>query len=506
MKRKWARVLVFLLLGHIYLYLQEVEKNIIEKYCDVLYPVRYQYKHEFFPGMVREGKKYAIGLALKENLIVISYAYFEQISANLAVVGGIIQPQAQERRRNIPEVVYVIVDEKNEHKAKLIGENKDLKIVYYQLVDETKKLKFLNLEKGEDIRLSIGDSVLICDRLLLLKEYNFPYKVKKRSIEMVLEKPYLEYLIEESVPQMGLRGFNPLALVFNTKGRLIGIISLSQNVVKEGSEERVPDDHEEIERRTLKMNLLMIKPLSFLDDVYSKIPVVIKTGWIGFFKEGLEFITNEEAEEFLKIKKEQKGLRIASLPEDGPAYKSGLREGDIILNIGDIDCIIKEIKDLEQIMDKLAKLEVGKEIKVKFLRKEEKGDYTQKEVTVTIEEKPPSFEEVEEYEDKKLGIKVKELTVDYKYKNKLPLGQKGLVVTFVKPQGPASVAGIIASDILLSLTPQGDKEYEVNTISELKNVSEICSKSQSKEVIAKILSSKETKLLTLRNINWDSDK
>ncbi len=481
-------MLIYYLVFPFILYTQDIEKGIIDKYANVFYPVKFVEQEAPLDmvrgrgtpfGMVREQRettKYALGLAVKENLVIVSSVYFSP-------------------SRKKPVFVYILADEKTEYKAKFAGENTQTKIVYYQIVDETKKLKFLEVEKFKETKLDMGDSVYILDRFIPLEKLNFPTRIKSRKIEMIFDKPYQEYVIEVIRYALGFIDIQPLALVFNSKGDFFGIISFTEN-----------SPQEEATRDTILSNFLVIKPVGFLQKITTQVPSLHKEGWIGFFTNSLEFITKEEAEEFLKLKEGQKGLRISSLYEETPVYKGGLKNGDIILKIGDIDCVIKEASDLQEIFKKIAELEIGKEVKIKYLRKSEKGEYNENEVSIIPIEKPLSFEDAEEYEEKKIGIRVKELTVDYKYRKKLLPNQEGLVVTFVKGGEPAAGAGVISDHILISLNLPGEKEYKLNTIADLKNVINVFSESKPQEIIAKILDIKEIKLITLRNIKWDNIK
>lgn len=481
---KGSKITVIVAMGFIlttFLLGQEIEKKISEKYADFLYPVKYQRRvvPQMFPGGGQEVTRYALGIAIREDIILISSDYF-------------VNEFSQIEKQNF---VYIIIDEKTEIKAKFIGEDKETKLCYFKVTEEDKKLKFIDVGKIKEATLLFGENVLILDRFLIVPEFNFPVQVKSKKIEAIVNKPTVEYLIEGIA---GLFRIQPLALVFNSKGELAGIISLSQNRKKDETSQQNPPQP----WLPMATDLLVIKPIGFLQKAVSQIPKEIKKGWLGFFGDSLEFITKEEAEEFLKLKSEQKGLRVTSVMEETPVFKSGLKAGDIILKIGDVDCVVKEAREIPTLIEKISNsLEVGKTIKIKYLRKNEQGIYMENETEVKIEEKPIEFEDTEEYEEDKLGIRVKELTIDYKYRNKISSGVKGLVITFVKGGGPAAIAGIIGGDILLSLSIE-NKEKEVLTIAELKKLIAELSQSKPKEISAKILVGKETKIVTLRNINW----
>ncbi len=59
----------------------------------------------------------------------------------------------------------------------------------------------------------------------------------------------------------------------------------------------------------------------------------------------------------------ESGVLITELLREGPAYESGLRSGDVIVEVED-----QQVKQLRDILILLAKLEVGSVIRIKFIR------------------------------------------------------------------------------------------------------------------------------------------
>ncbi|MBI5183499.1 MAG: Do family serine endopeptidase [Nitrospinae bacterium] len=98
-------------------------------------------------------------------------------------------------------------------------------------------------------------------------------------------------------------------------------------------------------------------------------------GWLGVV---IQPVTQEIAEHF-KLKGIQ-GALIAEATERGPAYKGGLRQGDIILEYND-----KEIKDPNQLRNLVAGTPVGKKVKILVFR-----FGSNEEFEVGIEEEPIS--------------------------------------------------------------------------------------------------------------------
>jgi len=64
-----------------------------------------------------------------------------------------------------------------------------------------------------------------------------------------------------------------------------------------------------------------------------------------------------------------KGVRIDAVLDDRPAMKSGIKDGDIILKVGDL-----EIKDIYDYMKSLGMYKKGDKTKVHILRKDQELD------------------------------------------------------------------------------------------------------------------------------------
>jgi S1-C subfamily serine protease len=495
--KRWVGIYILLSLV---IFVQEVERKIIQDYSKVIYPIRYEEsgggnllvgrgQAEFFGGGAR-AQRFAISLAIKENIVIVS----------LAVFGGRQLTPSTTPTTQIPQFIYVLSDNKTEYRAKLIGEETQLGVVYYKLEKQDVKLSFLQLPQNTKNKLQIGEKVFFLDKYVVFKELNFPIKVKSYNIEMVLNNTYEEYLgFDGRAYAFGGSPVNPLALVFDEKAQLVGIYSLTQNFISQSLPTQPSDQQRQ---NQLLANFMVIKPIAVLKEILNQIPVEVKKGWIGFFDNSLEFITSEEAEEFLKLSASQKGLRVVSVFEGTPVFEAGLKAQDIILKIEEIDCVVKDRFAIAQIYKQISELPIGKKIKLKILRKADSGNYEEKELLVDVIEKPTFFTEAEEYEEEKLGLRVKELTIDYKYNKKIKWNQKGLVITYVFSGSPATLAGIVSGDILLSITLSGGSEKEINSLEEIKNVIEDLKKNKPQEIILKVLSGQEVKTVTLRNISW----
>ena len=154
-----------------------------------------------------------------------------------------------------------------------------------------------------------------------------------------------------------------------------------------------------------------------------------KRGWLGV---RIQDVTKEIAE--VEKLDEPRGALVASVAENSPSEKAGVKAGDIILEFNGEK--IKEMKELPIIV---ARTEVGKKVTVKIWRNKKE---ISKIITLGRLETSEDFKVTEKDEPKKdieinnLKITVRELSnEDIKSRN-LPNQTKGLVITKIQNDSP----------------------------------------------------------------------
>ena len=154
-----------------------------------------------------------------------------------------------------------------------------------------------------------------------------------------------------------------------------------------------------------------------------------KRGWLGV---RIQDVTKEIAE--VEKLDEPRGALVASVAENSPSEKAGVKAGDIILEFNGEK--IKEMKELPIIV---ARTEVGKKVIVKIWRNKKE---ISKIITLGRLETSEDFKVAEKDEPKKdieinnLKITVRELSnEDIKSRN-LPNQTKGLVITKIQNDSP----------------------------------------------------------------------
>jgi serine protease Do len=166
-----------------------------------------------------------------------------------------------------------------------------------------------------------------------------------------------------------------------------------------------------------------------------------KRGWLGV---RIQDVTKEIAE-VEKLDK-ARGALVASVAENSPSEKAGVKAGDIILEFDG-----EQIQQMKELPIIVARTEVGKKVKVKIWR-----DKKEIEKTITLgrletsedfkvaDQKQPS----KETEIKELKISVKKLSKEDIQSRNLPNQTTGLIITKIENDSPLANSIEVNSIIL----------------------------------------------------------
>ena len=299
------------------------------------------------------------------------------------------------------EDIMVTVNGEKEYEAKIIGADplSDLAVLEIQSKD-----KFVPVKFGDSDKARIGDWVIAIGN-----PYGFGGTVtagiisaRNRSIGL---SRYEDYIQTDASINQGNSG-GPL---FDMNGDVIGINTA-------------------ILGQSGSIGIGFSIPSNSAKKVINQLIEFgeTKRGWLGV---RIQNVTKEIAD-VEKLDK-PRGALVASVAENSPSDKAGIKAGDIILEFNGI--LIKEMKELPKIV---AQTEVGKTVEVKIWRNE-------KELTKKIklgrletsedfkaekkEEADPNISEI-----KTLKISVRVLSAKDVKIRKLPEGTSGLVITNIQ--------------------------------------------------------------------------
>ena len=299
------------------------------------------------------------------------------------------------------EDIMVTVNGEKEYEAKIIGADplSDLAVLEIQSKD-----KFVPVKFGDSDKARIGDWVLAIGN-----PYGFGGTVtagiisaRNRSIGL---SRYEDYIQTDASINQGNSG-GPL---FDMNGDVIGINTA-------------------ILGQSGSIGIGFSIPSNSAKKVINQLIEFgeTKRGWLGV---RIQNVTKEIAD-VEKLDK-PRGALVASVAENSPSDKAGIKAGDIILEFNGI--LIKEMKELPRIV---AQTEVGKTVEVKIWRNEKeltkkiklgRLETSEDFKTEKKEEADPNISEI-----KTLKISVRVLSAKDVKIRKLPGGTSGLVITNIQ--------------------------------------------------------------------------
>ncbi len=182
----------------------------------------------------------------------------------------------------------------------------------------------------------------------------------------------------------------------------------------------------------------------------------VTRGWLGV---AIQNMDASLAEQFGVAVTE--GILISDIQDDSPAKEAGFERGDILIEFDN-----KPMGDVNQLRNVVAQTEVGKEVKIKVLRKSNETV-----LTVKIGEQPSDlFASSKSSIGRDLGMSVQNLTEElaksFGFEN-----ENGVVVSAVEPGSPAAQADVKEGDLIKEVNRE-----KINNIKEfreaLKNTEE----------------------------------
>jgi serine protease Do len=176
----------------------------------------------------------------------------------------------------------------------------------------------------------------------------------------------------------------------------------------------------------------------------------VKRGWLGV---RIQTVDASLAETFGL--KEARGALVASATPGGPAEKAGIQQGDVIYEFDG-----KSIDRMRTLPRMVAETSIGKEVEVKLWRKGQ--DMTMR---ITLGELPEDEQVAElgqpeapsptgDVKIEPLGMTLAGITPELKSQYSIPDTAKGLVVTEVAPDSPASDESLRPGDLVVEVAQE----------------------------------------------------
>ncbi len=345
--------------------------------------------------------------------------------------------------------ILVRVDGDKEYEAKVIGTDplSDIAVLKIETKDKFKSVKF-----GDSDRARIGDWVLAIGNPFGLggTVTSGIISAKNRNLSGAITR-YEDFIQTDASINVGNSG-GPL---FDMQGNVIGIntaiLGQSGSI---GIGFSIPSN---------SAKKIIDQLIEFGET---------KRGWLGV---RIQYVSKEIAE--VEGLDKPRGALVASVAEDSPSDKAGIKSGDIILEFNGTE--IKEMNELPQIV---AQTEVGKNVEVKVWRN--KKEITKKiklgrletssDFEVAKKKKDPNISEIES-----LKISVRVLSKNDIEERKLPKQTTGLVITDIQNGSPINFLKV--NNIII----QAQKK-NIRTINGLKKIVQSVINSNEKTLLLSI--------------------
>jgi len=334
------------------------------------------------------------------------------------------------------EDIIVRVNGDEEYKAKVVGADPLSDIAVLQL--ETKD-KFTPVAFGDSDKARIGDWVIAIGNPFGLGGTVTSGIISARNRSIGLSR-YEDYIQTDASINSGNSG-GPL---FDMNGDVIGINTaiLGRNG-SIGIGFSIPANSAKI----------VIDQLIEFGET--------KRGWLGV---RIQDVTAEIAE--VEKLDEPRGALVASVAENSPSEKAGIKAGDIILEFNGVK--INQMKELPAIV---AKTKVGKNVKVKIWRNQRELTKnvllgrleTSDDFKVSEKKKEPVEKQTSKIEDLKITVRL--ITSEDIKTRKLPNQIKGVVVTKIDDDSPLKNTTLAVNHIITEA-----QKKKIRSIDDLRKV------------------------------------
>tara|TARA_B100001250_G_scaffold79457_1_gene65229 strand:+ start:709 stop:2115 length:1407 start_codon:yes stop_codon:yes gene_type:complete len=346
------------------------------------------------------------------------------------------------------EDVFVRVNENKDFKAKVLGADAGMDLAVLQ-IDSDEKFKPVKFGNSDNSR--IGDWVIAIGNPFGLGGTVTAGIISARNRSIGLSR-YEDFIQTDASINQGNSG-GPL---FNINGEVIGINTA-------------------ILGQSGSIGIGFAIPSNSAEKVINQLIKFgeTKRGWLGV---RIQTVSKEIAE--VEKLDSPRGALVASVADNSPSDKAGIKAGDIILEFD--EKIINEMVELPKIV---AETEVGKKVKVKVWRNKreiiknitlgrlETSDDFKSQGTVTEKPKEKTIE----------GLKIVVRLLDKKdiEDRNLPKRTTGVVITKIEENSPVNYLQV--NDIIVEA-----QRKKINTIGDLDNIMKTILRSSEKTMLIAI--------------------
>ncbi len=208
----------------------------------------------------------------------------------------------------------------------------------------------------------------------------------------------------------------------------------------------------------------------------------VTRGWMGV---AIQNITPQLAD-YYGLKQNQ-GVLVAKVYKNNPAYKAGIKTGDIIIRVND-----KKIKSSRELSSNIAGHAVGENVKITLIRNgqkkvlyvklAERNNQSGRESEAMADSAETGFDE--------FGFRFQTLNPSLATALGYPIGTKGLVIAEIKPDSRAADTGLSKGDFL--------KEVNRIPVKTMKDYKKILRKIKKGGIVQLLFSRRNTSFFAVR--------
>ena len=346
------------------------------------------------------------------------------------------------------DTIKIRVNGKKEYKAKLLGKDPLMDIAVLKIVSSE---RFVPVKFGDSDKARIGDWVIAIGNPFGLGGTVTSGIISARNRNIGLSR-FEDFIQTDASINIGNSG-GPL---FNMDGEVIGINSA-------------------ILGQSGSIGIGFSIPSNSAKKVVNQLIKFgeTKRGWLGV---RIQVVTKEIAD-VEKLDK-PRGALVASVADNSPSAKGGIKAGDIILEFNG-----SEIKEMQELPKIVAQTEVGKNVEVKVWRNKKEitkkvklGRLETSEDFKDVSKKTEPTEQPEVTEIKSLKITARTLTKKEITDRKLPNQTTGLVITNIQADSPINYLNI--NNIIIEA-----QKKKIKSIQDLESVIQTALKSSEKTIL-----------------------
>jgi len=361
------------------------------------------------------------------------------------------------------EDIFVSVNGSSEYKAKILGADPYMDLAVLEIISSE---EFIPVSFGDSDKTRVGDWVIAIGNPFGFGGTVTSGIVSARNRDIGMTR-YDDFIQTDASINQGNSG-GPL---FDLEGKVVGI---NTAIIAPGSSGSIGIGF-----------AIPANPASKVINQLIKFGET-KRGWLGV---RIQEVTKEIAE--LEKLKKPEGALVASVAEDSPADKSGIKAGDIILEFDG-----KKVNTMRTLPKLVAQTEVGKKVVLKIWRNQK---LISKKVLLGRLESSNEFKEEKKTEVEEKNIEIESLKISIRDLNKediskrnLPKNTTGVVITEILNGSPLLFVSV--NDIIVEI----QKKKVLNTKQFSKLIKEADSKNEKTLYLAIYNSSNQRSYITVK--------